>query len=217
VPRPQSRAKRSRPRYSWLRTRFVRLDIAEILRNASFRVVEAGNADEALAVLNSAYPVDALMTDIRMPGSIDGINLPARVPKKAIADYKKAIGKLEGLVELSIFYCEEAFSIIESCGMEEESYFLALIHMYDQALRLVSNLPPDIRINYVDRLDKLRSRGRHVGWGVEDELNSLWFAASLPVIDKISAMGARSVGRDVPAPRACTKCGHEGATLQAAP
>jgi hypothetical protein len=48
---------------------FVRLDIAEVLRNASFRVIEAGNADEALAVLNSAYPIDALMTDIRMPGS----------------------------------------------------------------------------------------------------------------------------------------------------
>jgi len=92
---------------------------------------------------------------------------------------KKAIGKPEGLVELSIFYCEEAFSFIESYGMEEESYFLALIHMYDQALRLVSNLPPDIRINYVDRLDKLRSRGRHVGGGVEDELNSLWFAADI--------------------------------------
>ena len=92
---------------------------------------------------------------------------------------KKAIGKPEGLVELSIFYCEEAFSFIESYGMEEESYFLALIHMYDQALRLVSNLPPDIRINYVDRLDKLRARGRHVGWGVEDELNSLWFAADI--------------------------------------
>jgi len=99
--------------------------------------------------------------------------------KKAIADYKKAIGKPEGLVELSIFYCEEAFSFLESCGMEKESYFLALIHMYDQALRLVSDLPPDIRINYVDRLDKLRSRGRHVGWGVEDELNSLWFAADI--------------------------------------
>ena len=58
---------------------FVRLDIAEVLRNASFRVIEAGNADEALDVLNSAYPIDALMTDIRMPGSIDGIDLAARV------------------------------------------------------------------------------------------------------------------------------------------
>src|SRR5215470_7408531 len=58
---------------------FVRLAIAEVLRNASFRVIEAGNADEALAVLNSAYPIDALMTDIRVPGSIDGIDLAAKV------------------------------------------------------------------------------------------------------------------------------------------
>ena len=99
--------------------------------------------------------------------------------KRAIADYRKAIGHPEGLVELSIFYCEEALSFLESCGMEDESYFHALIRMYDQALRLVSNLPPDVRIGYTDRLDKLRSRGRHVGWGVEDELNSLWFAAQL--------------------------------------
>jgi len=99
--------------------------------------------------------------------------------KKAIADYKKAIGQPEGLVELSIFYCEEAFSFLESYGMEDERYFLALIRMYNQALKLVSNLPPDVRAGYVARLDKLRSRGRHVGWGVEDELNSLWYAAEL--------------------------------------
>jgi hypothetical protein len=61
--------------------------------------------------------------------------------------------------------------------MEDESYFLALIRMYKQALRIASNLPPDISTGYIDRLDKLRSRSRHVGWGVEDELNRLWYAA----------------------------------------
>jgi hypothetical protein len=108
-------------------------------------------------------------------------NQPVSVSKakKAIADYKKAIGQPDGLAELSIFYCEEAFSFLESCGMEDESYFHALIRMYHQALRFVSNLPPDARIGYVDRLDKLRSRARHVGWGVQDELNSLWHTAEL--------------------------------------
>jgi hypothetical protein len=99
--------------------------------------------------------------------------------KKAIADYKRAIGQPEGLVELSIFYCEEAFNFLESCGMEDESYFRALIRMYRQALKFVSSLAPDARADYVDRLNQLRSRGRHVGWGVEDELNSLWYAAEL--------------------------------------
>jgi len=35
--------------------------------------------------------------------------------KKAIADYKKAIGRPDGMAELSIFYCEEAFGFLESC------------------------------------------------------------------------------------------------------
>jgi hypothetical protein len=108
-------------------------------------------------------------------------NQPVSVSKakRAIADYKKAIGRTDGLAELSVFYCEQAFSFLESCGMEDESYFHALICMYIEALTLVSNLPPDARMGYVDRLDKLRSRGRDVGWGVEDELNDLWHAAKL--------------------------------------
>ena len=32
--------------------------------------------------------------------------------KKALADYKKAIGRPEGLAELSVYYCEEAFTFL---------------------------------------------------------------------------------------------------------
>jgi hypothetical protein len=99
--------------------------------------------------------------------------------KKAIADYKKAVGRPEGLAELSIFYCEEALSFLESCSMEDESYFVALIRMYDRALMFVSNLAPAERAPYLKRLDMLRPRSRYVGWGVEDNLNELWHDADL--------------------------------------
>jgi hypothetical protein len=99
--------------------------------------------------------------------------------KKAIADYKKAIGHPIGMAELSTFYCEEAFGFLESCSMEDESYFAALIRMYGRSLEIVSSLPSARRTTYLERLDKLRSRGRNVGWGVEEELNSLWYAADL--------------------------------------
>jgi hypothetical protein len=88
-------------------------------------------------------------------------------------------GRPDGLAELSIFYCEEAFRFLESCSMEDESYFAALIRMYDRSLKFVLDLLPAERATYLERLDKLRSRGRHVGWGVEDELNNLWYAAAL--------------------------------------
>src|SRR6266481_5692679 len=99
--------------------------------------------------------------------------------KKAIADYKKAIGRPDGMAELSIFYCEEAFSFLESYSIEDESYFAALVRMYGRSLEFVSSLPTAERTTYLERLDKLRSRGRNVGWGVEEELDSLWYAAAL--------------------------------------
>jgi hypothetical protein len=98
--------------------------------------------------------------------------------KKAIADYKKAIGRPEGMAELSIFYCEEAFGFLKPCSMEDESYFSALIRMYGRSLEFVSSLPAAERVTYLERLDKLRSRGIHVGWGVR--MNSIAFG-TLPL------------------------------------
>jgi hypothetical protein len=93
--------------------------------------------------------------------------------KKAIADYEKAIGLPEGLAELSIFFCEEAIGFLESCSMDDEKYFAALIRMYGRSLEIVSSLPPAKRSTYLKRLGRLRSRGRNVGWVVEEEFNSL--------------------------------------------
>jgi hypothetical protein len=99
--------------------------------------------------------------------------------KRAIAAYKKAFGRVEGLAELSIFYCEEAFDFLEICAQEDEKYFAALIRMYGRCLNFVSSLQPGERRSYLERLNNLRSRASHVGWGVEEELNSLWHAADL--------------------------------------
>ena len=98
---------------------------------------------------------------------------------KALADYQKAIGEPAGLAELSIFYCEEAFSLLESCAFEDERYFAALIRMYDQAVKRVLELPVAERHVYVQRLGNLRSRARPIGWAIEDELNGVWYEAGL--------------------------------------
>jgi hypothetical protein len=97
--------------------------------------------------------------------------------KKAIADYHKAVGRQEGLAELSIFFCEEAFSFVEGCSFDDEQYFVALIRMYDRSVNRVLSLPLAERRAYVERLDKLRSRAKHVGWAVEHELNDRWHNA----------------------------------------
>ena len=83
------------------------------------------------------------------------------------------------MAELSTFYCEEALDFLESCGVEDEGCFVALIRMYDRSLKRVLNLPAADRARYLERLDKLRSRAGSLGWGVQDELNDSWHEADL--------------------------------------
>lgn len=53
----------------------IRLSLAETLRDEGFSVVEAANADEALAILASSTALDVVLTDVNMPGSLDGVAL----------------------------------------------------------------------------------------------------------------------------------------------
>jgi two-component system, response regulator PdtaR len=57
----------------------VRLWIADELRTAGFLVIEGVSADEALTVLRGTIPIDLVMTDVRMPGSLDGLGLAETV------------------------------------------------------------------------------------------------------------------------------------------
>lgn len=56
----------------------IRMDLADILADNGFAVIEAPNADRALEVLETRAGVQALLTDIDMPGSIDGVALAHR-------------------------------------------------------------------------------------------------------------------------------------------
>jgi hypothetical protein len=124
-------------------------------------------------------PFKATISRWISPDLMKGQPVSASKAKKAIADYKKASGRIEGMAELSIFYCEEAIGFLESCSMESESYASALVHMYGRSIELVSRLSSPERVIYFERLDKLRSRAKNVGWVVEEEFNSLWYAADL--------------------------------------
>jgi DNA-binding NtrC family response regulator len=44
---------------------------------AGFEAIEAGNADEAVRILESRKDIRIVFTDINMPGSMDGMKLAA--------------------------------------------------------------------------------------------------------------------------------------------
>ena len=56
-----------------------RLYVADLLCDAGYEVVEAGNAPAALELLEGREDVHLLFTDIQMPGAYDGLELIRRV------------------------------------------------------------------------------------------------------------------------------------------
>jgi two-component system, response regulator PdtaR len=53
----------------------VRMNAAAMLEDAGFDVLEAGNADEAIRLLESNPDISIVFTDIEMPGSMNGLKL----------------------------------------------------------------------------------------------------------------------------------------------
>jgi CheY-like chemotaxis protein len=56
----------------------IRMNAVEMIEEA-YEVVEAANADEAIAILERRADVTVLFTDIQIPGSMDGLKLAAAV------------------------------------------------------------------------------------------------------------------------------------------
>jgi hypothetical protein len=141
--------------------------------NQAFLHARLGLGSDQLA------PYKAIISRWICPDLMRNQSVSISKAKQAIAYYKKAIGEPTGLAELSIFYCEEAFSFVESYAFEDGRYFVGLIHMYDRAVHCVVDLPAAERRAYAERLGRLRSRARLVAWGVEDEFSSIWYEAGL--------------------------------------
>jgi two-component system, response regulator PdtaR len=53
----------------------VRLVAVEFLEDSGFKVVEADSADGAIDLLTNDGPIDAVFSDVQMPGSMDGVEL----------------------------------------------------------------------------------------------------------------------------------------------
>ena len=57
----------------------LRMDAADMIKAAGFEVIEAGNADQAIEVLEARPDITVVFTDIQMPGSMDGLKLARAV------------------------------------------------------------------------------------------------------------------------------------------
>jgi hypothetical protein len=93
--------------------------------------------------------------------------------KRAVSDYKEAVGDKEGLAELMVFYCERAAGFSSDIASDDEGYFNALVRMFEQALKLANGLSAQRRDELMTRLDRVRVISHKVGYGVGDDMDSL--------------------------------------------
>jgi CheY-like chemotaxis protein len=61
---------------------FERMGASYMFSDAGYRVLEAGNADEALQLLESTADVRLIFTDVSMPGSMSGFDLAHRAAER---------------------------------------------------------------------------------------------------------------------------------------
>jgi hypothetical protein len=78
------------------------------------------------------------------PDVLRNQNTSVSQAKRAISDHKKAVGDPEGLAELMVFYCERSAGFSSDIGSDDEGYFNALMHMFEQALKIVNALSVEL-------------------------------------------------------------------------
>jgi CheY-like chemotaxis protein len=67
----------------------IRFILADSLRELGYQVLEAADGEEGFEILVSGQIIDLLVTDVRMPGGVDGMELTRR--SKSLAPVRPVI------------------------------------------------------------------------------------------------------------------------------
>ena len=87
----------------------IRMGAVDLVVAAGYEALEASNADEAIAILESRSDIQLVFTDVRTPGSMDGIKLAHYIrnrwpPVRLIVASGQAIMQESSLPEGSRFF-----------------------------------------------------------------------------------------------------------------
>lgn len=170
--------KKSTPNWSDVKTKLADFDRAGLIGlvqdlyaaskdNQTFLHARFGLGDDVLK------PYKVTIDRWLWPDAFKNQDTSVAKAKKAIADYKKAVGQPDGLAELMVFYCERAAGFSNDIGLQDEGYFDALVRMFEQALKVIAALPNTARPVLLDRLDAVRRTCHNFGYGVGDDVDEL--------------------------------------------
>ena len=173
-----NRAKKTTPSWNDVKTRLADFDRAGLIGlvqdlyaaskdNQAFLHARFSLGDDVLK------PYKSTLDRWLWPDVFKNQDISVSKAKKAISDYKKAIGQPDGLAELEVFYCERAAGFSGDIGLQDEGFFDALVRMFEQALKTIRALPEDRQAPWLDRLDGVRQISHNFGYGVGDDMDDL--------------------------------------------
>jgi hypothetical protein len=72
-----------------------------------------------------------------------------------------------------VSFCESAAGFCNDVGYQDEGYFDALVHMFEQAIKVTRKLSAGDRDALIARLDRVRTISHNLGYGVGGAMDSL--------------------------------------------
>lgn len=90
--------------------------------------------------------------------------------KKAIAEYRRAVGDVRGQVDLMLYFVERGNQFTMDYGDIDGPFYDSLVSMYEQAAEAVLDLPRGEREPFQKRLYDLLDASDGTGYGYHDAL-----------------------------------------------
>ena len=111
----------------------------------------------------------------------EGLSLDYKKPinlaksKKAITQYRKAIGDPAGLLELMVYYVECGNDLTVEYGDIDEKFYYSLESMFQKALQALTKFDEETTKEYLPRLQEIVDKAENIGWGYYDSISFLLF------------------------------------------
>jgi hypothetical protein len=136
-------------------------------RNRAFLHARFGSGEDPM------QPYKKTIGGSLCPDVFRGQRTSVSTARRAITQYKKALGDPVGLAELLVFYCERAAGFCQDVDHRDTAYLHALVRMFEQGLKAMAGLNRNVQNGFLPRLDHVRSIGRQLGNGVGEDMDVL--------------------------------------------
>jgi len=93
--------------------------------------------------------------------------------RKAVLDYQKVAGSVEGVADLMIHYVERGIAFAASCGYDVPSFYTSMETMWGDAMLHIKK--HDLQDRFEKRCLRVLAAANHCGYGVEDVLTGEFF------------------------------------------